>query len=74
MTVFVGYFMKGQHIKAKLQGNSNVDVTGKLCLIFESLYRQELEFTPPYVNISFFTLFMKKYLKQSNGCAINIIN
>ena len=39
MTVFVGYFMKGQHIKAKIQNNSRINITGKIALIFESLYR-----------------------------------
>jgi hypothetical protein len=41
--------------------------------VFESLYREELAYTPPYVNIKFFTKYMTIMFSEANGCGVEII-
>ena len=55
LTVFLRYFMKDKHIKANISEDNKVHMTTMMNKVFESLYREQLAFTPPYVNIKFFT-------------------
>ena len=58
MTVFLGYFMKEKHTKDRIEGQCSGMMTKMINKVFESLYREQLEYTPPYVNIKFFTKYM----------------
>ena len=41
--------------------------------VFENLFRDELAYTPPYIDIKFFTKYMQGVLNESTDCGVETI-
>ena len=58
LSMFVKYFVMESHYDAKLD-KEKLGITDKIEQVVKSMYRTEFEFTPEYINLKLFTLYME---------------
>ena len=73
MTVFVGYFMRERHLEESSSKLDPESMTMQVSRVFESYWRNETEYTLPYVDIKFVKKFIESKILSENHCGVEIL-